>query len=201
MAGIDSYTKLLLHANGVIGAISHPVTFNGDAKLSTAQKKFEASSLLLDGAGDYLTLPDSADWNLSTLDFTVDFWWRPSSSSTAPFVGQYDGVFATWRIVFDSNKIYVYIASALNYSIDFTPTLDTWYHIAVVREGNTWNTYVDGIAGSKTLNSGNYTASMPDLSSVLYIGAVIEDGAYLNGYLDELRISKALTRLPCRLSI
>ena len=194
MAGIDSYTKLLLHANGVIGAISHPVTFNGDAKLSTAQKKFEASSLLLDGAGDYLTLPDSADWNLSTLDFTVDFWWRPSSSSTAPFVGQYDGVFATWRIVFDSNKIYVYIASALNYSIDFTPTLDTWYHIAVVREGNTWNTYVDGIAGSKTLNSGNYTASMPDLSSVLYIGAVIEDGAYLNGYLDELRISKALTR-------
>ena len=34
----------------------------GNAQIDTAQFRFGSSSLLLDGTGDFLTLPDSDDW-------------------------------------------------------------------------------------------------------------------------------------------
>jgi len=35
MAGIDSYTKLMLHGNGLDGSNSHRITFEGDAQIDT----------------------------------------------------------------------------------------------------------------------------------------------------------------------
>jgi hypothetical protein len=37
---------------------------------------FGTGSALFDGTGDYLTIPDSADWNMGTGNFTIDFWVR-----------------------------------------------------------------------------------------------------------------------------
>lgn len=81
---------------------AHTITFHGNAQLDTAQKKFGASSLLLDGTGDYLSIPDSPDWNFSqetqlssiggglfsTVDIVnvivgIDFWFRFNTLPTA----------------------------------------------------------------------------------------------------------------------
>jgi hypothetical protein len=75
-AGIDAYTKLLLHLNGTDGSKSHPITFNGNAHLDTSQSKFgeRGASGLFGGVGtDFLSSVDHADWNFGTGNFTIDW--------------------------------------------------------------------------------------------------------------------------------
>ncbi|TIQ46361.1 MAG: hypothetical protein E5X49_02025 [Mesorhizobium sp.] len=87
--------KLLLGFEGADGATSaadesppqHAMTFIGDAQIDTAQFKFGSSSCLFDGTGDYLSTPNSTDWDLSTANsdqFTIDFQVRPGGG---PFSG------------------------------------------------------------------------------------------------------------------
>lgn len=77
----DPYWKkvtLLLLFENIDGATTfydlspqrHAATVGGDAQLSTAQPKWGASSLLLDGTGDYLSFPGQAFAG----DFTVESW-------------------------------------------------------------------------------------------------------------------------------
>jgi len=61
------------------GTTVHTVTAYGNAQIDTAQSKFGGASGLFDGAGDYLSTPDSEDWNFGSGDFTIDFWVRFNS--------------------------------------------------------------------------------------------------------------------------
>jgi hypothetical protein len=79
----------------------HVPTANADAQIDTAQKPFGASSLLLDGTGDNVTAPDSADWNFGSGDFTVEAAIRlpalPSSGNFMCVVSQWGaGVGQAW---------------------------------------------------------------------------------------------------------
>ena len=80
--GIDSYTKLMMHLNALdsvkiapfitdsVG--THTPASGGDYQADSDQVKFGISSALFDGTGDYLTIPDHADFNLSTGTMTYD---------------------------------------------------------------------------------------------------------------------------------
>lgn len=63
-----SYTKLLLHSDGIDGStnftdvMGHAIFANGNAQIDTAQFKFGGASALFDGAGDGISVADSADW-------------------------------------------------------------------------------------------------------------------------------------------
>ena len=81
----DINTKLLLHLDGTdnsttdadfidSSASSHTVTQEGDAKLENTEKQFGETSAYFDGTGDYLSVPDSDDWEFGSGDFTIDFW-------------------------------------------------------------------------------------------------------------------------------
>jgi len=72
MAGIDKYTKIMLHNNGIDASTTFidysyspkTVTANGNAQIDTAQKKFGTGSCLLDASsGTFLSLANSADFN------------------------------------------------------------------------------------------------------------------------------------------
>lgn len=54
----------------------HTLTFNGDAKLATDALAFGATSLALDGVGDNVTIPNSADFQFGSGQFTVEGWVR-----------------------------------------------------------------------------------------------------------------------------
>ena len=74
-----SKVKLLLPLNGSNSATStsdssdegNSITFNGNAQISTAQSKFGGSSLLLDGAGDYLQVANQEYFDFASNDFTI----------------------------------------------------------------------------------------------------------------------------------
>lgn len=182
------------------------VTAYGNARISTAQSKFGGASGLLHGSGDYLSLADSADWVFGAGDFTIDFWVRfnalPASGSFAEIVTQ--RVDDNNRIMFGLfNYAGTYIWSgyfnnggaALDISKFSSPnvTIGVWYHVAFVRSGNNFMTFQDGIqCGAPTVNA--YT--MPDVAAVLLIGAYNHavPTYYLNGWLDEFRVSKGVAR-------
>jgi YD repeat-containing protein len=76
---------LLLHGDGLQGATTlsddssyhRAVSVFGNAQLSTAQSKFGGTSIALDGAGDYLSVASSVNFDFSG-DFCVESWIKPS---------------------------------------------------------------------------------------------------------------------------
>ena len=122
----DSYTKLLIHGNGVDGATAigdtsgfsdlsaseHPVVCYGNAQLDTAQKKFGSASILFDGTGDYLSVPSSADWTFGTGSFTIDTWVR---SATLPTHGDVQFVVSRYYDATNTWSIYLYNNSGTYY--------------------------------------------------------------------------------------
>ena len=160
--GWDSYTKLMLHMNGVDASttftdeIGKAVTAVGNAQIDTAQSKFGGASGLFNGAGDYLSVPDSADWAFGTGDFTIDTWVRFNSSvGTEDFISHASDVnnYFRWRMS-SSSQVVCNIESAtvhINGSWSWTPSIDTWYHLALTRNGNNLDFYVNGVKiGSST---------------------------------------------------
>ncbi|WP_205249359.1 hypothetical protein, partial [Escherichia coli] len=49
---------------------------NGNAKLTTAEKKFGTSSLRLNGSGDRVLYNDFFDFNFTNQNFTIESWVR-----------------------------------------------------------------------------------------------------------------------------
>lgn len=88
---VPSTTVLLLSSNGTNADTTftddspitpHTVTANGNAQLDTADKKFGSASGRFDGTGDYLTIPDDADFDLSASDGGFDAWVKPVVGSS-----------------------------------------------------------------------------------------------------------------------
>ena len=196
----DGYTKLLLHNNGDASASNHTYTAYGDPSLSASTSKWNGS-MYFDGTGDYLSVPDSADWAFGSGDFTIDFWVRfDSHAAKLAFYNQF-GADTVNNITFrwDTNgNIYydVYSASSLIafYNKSWTPSDNTWYHIALVRNSTTMILFIDGINQSWSENNAISTNSMPDIGANPTIGYEPTNPSYLTGYIDELRITKGEAR-------
>ena len=95
-------TQLLLHFDGVDASTTfvdnsnapHIVSPVGNSQVDTAYSVFGTGSGLFDGTGDWLTVPDSPDWQLGggSGDFTVDFRVRWSGTiGNTGFCGQSNG--------------------------------------------------------------------------------------------------------------
>ena len=205
---IDSYTKLLLHCNGTDGSTSfpddsdsnHTVTANGNAQVDTAQKMFGTASLLCDGAGDYLSIPDHDDWDFGTGDWTIDFRLRFNAVATTTFPTMFDTGGASTtnagvHILYNNSvgALEVQVAGVYE-QCSWTPSAGTWYHVAVVRTGNTVKTFIDGtqIGSGLDVTGKNITG----LSAGVAIGGDLSLGAsyYLDGWIDEMRVSKGIAR-------
>lgn len=200
--GLDTYAKLALHGNGTDASTTFTdsssgaksVTANGNAQIDTAQSKFGGASILLDGSGDTLTVSDDADWDFGTGDFTIDFWVRFNSLGIGHGIMHRDnGGSNGWQIVWSSasgGQLCMQAGSAAyNFSRAWSPSTNTWYHIAFVRSGSTSYCFVDGTQLGSTYNSSHDFT----YSSSLNIGSG-DVGRDLNGWLEEIRISKGIAR-------
>lgn len=205
-SGNDSYTKLLLHCNGddastIIKDSSrsdHTITANGNAQIDTAQKKFGVSSVLFDGTGDYVSIPDSDNWYMGTDLFTIEFWIR-ATSFPAGFFSQY--ISNTEQIGASCNaaNIYFYWGDAGIHSVGGVHgmSINIWYHIAIIRGwGDDSNVIALCINGSM-IDTTSIT-NMPQLAAAFEIGRYKTGSGptiiYHNGWMDEFRISKGIAR-------
>jgi hypothetical protein len=197
---IDSYTKLLLHLNNNVtdSEITPKTVTNNNVTFSDTIKKFGTHSASFNGSNAYLTVPDSTDWDFGTGDFTIDCWVVFNTVSSTQYIwsqgtsGSINVGFA-WRS--DSKwQFFIYNGTAkVNFTGDDSITTGVWYHVVIVRYGNVWTIYRDGVAkGSQTVSE-----SYLDFTGNFVIGAWdYNEGRqnYLNGYIDEFRVSKGIAR-------
>lgn len=201
----DSYTKLLIHADGTdasttftdVSASAHALTTVGNAQVDTAQSKFGGASLLLDGTGDYLSTPGGSDFAFGTGDFTIDFWVRPNGSLTNRAIMGNRGCGGgnscyDIQIYGGTNNLEVHTYDNIIFNdTDNTLTASDWNHVAWTRSGSAGRLFINGTLVEEVTDSFNYS----DASSSFYVG---HDGAGsvsdFNGWIDEVRVSKGIAR-------
>lgn len=186
----------------------HTVTANGNAQLDTAQKKFGTASLLLDGTGDYLSIPDSADWFFGGGDFTIECWVRfssfPSGVNVASIWSQADSTESyasnTLAHAFQfadsgTDVAYdLYSGGGAGYALlktNLSLSTGTWYHFACVKNAGTMKIYIGGSDISAGVN-GDIDRSVYDYDNPFLIGAALVSSSvsrFLDGWIDEFRIS------------
>ncbi len=194
----DSYTKLMLHCDGSDGSaaftdeIGKTVTRQGNAQIDTAQSVFGGASGLFDGTGDFLITADHADWDFPG-DFTIDCRVRWSDISTNQYIAS-NGYNVGWAIYFPSSpgsKKFVFLAdNVVVLNLDWERSLNTWYHIAVVRKSGIITVYINGVSIGSAADSASITSAQD-----LHIGAdPVDFGLEHQGWIDEFRISKGIAR-------
>jgi hypothetical protein len=209
VAGEDEFfdnVVLLAHFNGADGSTTftdtslkrHAITANGNAQVDTAQSQFGGASFLpgAGAGGDYLSTPDSADWAFGAGNFTIEFWVRHTSGAQQVMISQ--EVDADNRWYFQNDNLVGYTFQSRNGgstqieinegTVGFSN--DTWYHVALVRNGSGFNIYRGGVS----IASGSASITMPDLAAELRIGQRTTASFILLGWMDELRITKGVAR-------
>ena len=196
----DANTSLLIHSNAAMGnttftdSSSAGLTITNTDTVHVAQK-IGVGMAAFDGTGDYLTVPDGPEFDY-TGPFTLEWWFfsrdvsventmylkraAETASNIRIGVGTNSGKLqllisstgSSWDIVIDQN-----ISSISN---------DTWYHLALTWDGATYTLWLDGTA-VKTVSSS--TASEITTAAIT-LGARQDGGEAMNGYMDEIRISR-----------
>lgn len=182
-------------------------TAAGNAQIDTAQFKFGAASLLLDGTGDYIS--STVFTNLGALNgrWSFDFWHRSSTLPTAgnrqTFVDAFNssnfgvkleilntaGTY-TLRTYLSSNGTSADIASD-GASSAITIVTGTWYHIAIVADGATYRVYFNG---TQVYSVASALKIAP--VTTIRLGANNAAAQGVNGWIDEFRFSDNCCRFP-----
>jgi hypothetical protein len=194
-----------LHFDGTNGATTtscvkgQTYTLHNGAALSTATKKWGSAALALDGTNDYITAPDSADFNFGAGDFTLECWVRP-----AAFANNVDLI--TKRSAFTYGPFSLYLQTdgrmrllssgdGANWGVDITAaagalTANTWAHVAATRSGNVWTVWVNGVSQATTTVSHTVMTNATAVS----VGAQANGANPFNGHIDDVRITKGVAR-------
>ena len=164
----------------------------GNAQIDTTTKKFGTGSLEFDGTGDWLLVPDSPDQRLGTGNFTIECWLYLSATGTARGVVGKGTSTTGWLLSTNTSNAVVFTYGTSTITSTGTLSGTTWYHIAVVREGTGTNQTKIYIGGT---NDGTGTVSTDfTQTNAGYVGANRTGGDPMNGYIDDLRITKGVAR-------
>jgi hypothetical protein len=203
---IDADTKLLLHFDGANGSTDitdtigrHAVSSDG-AYITEDEKKFGTGSGSFNGEGACFYVTGSEDFDFGSEDFTIDGWFYFNVNDVGyQFMldrrGNSDGT--GWIFYLESNNQLSFLSSSdtgwdnvVIYNTGVVPETGKWLHLAVVRHGDDFTTYENGIA----IKSGGFSGAIGIQVHDLTIGKGHASPGNFNGYIDELRISKGIAR-------
>lgn len=213
MAGDADFSKvsLLLHGDGANGsttitdssAVPKTVAALGGAVVSTAQRKWGGASISGENtAGARVQINSHADFNMGAGDFTVECWAyvvARSASDIESFAARRTttGYYGFWLLIDQATGCPEFSMCNTSLSIfkatsTTTFPLGQWVHLAGVRNGSQIKLFVNGVQAASTAVSGtNYGSTEP----VMLFGTSDGDARFkLNGYVDDLRITKGLAR-------
>ena len=172
----------------------------GSAAISTTQSKFGGSSMYFNGSTSYITIPYSQVHNFGSGNFTVEGYFYASAFSATQSIieKRTSGGFATgdWGLYISTSGTVIFYGYDYNSAgnavlTSGTVSASTWYHFALVRNSTTITLYINGVSAASTT-----AVTIGTNSNGLTIGADVGSGTrwYMNGYLDELRITSGIAR-------
>jgi hypothetical protein len=189
-------TSLLLNMTnaGIYdAAVQNNVITVGDAQASTTiTAQWPPTSMKFDGTGDWLTAIDNPQLQLGTGDFTIEGWFYLTANGTAYGIVSKGAASTGWSVnVTSGNRIqFSYTAANLTGSTT-TLAASTWYYFAVVRSGSATGNLKIYINGTLEVTSGGAVTDNFNQTNILYVGASRTGTTPLNGYLQDIRITKA----------
>jgi hypothetical protein len=168
------------------------------AQISTVQSKYGGSSIQFNGTTDYLVARNSPNWDMGGGSYTVELWiYMNTLSGNQTFVARANtgSIYATFDIGWYSSALRLYVSNngssnAVALASSISPVAATWTHIAVTRNGSTYTIWVNGVSGGTATDTGSAVANGNNLG----IGAYGNGVNPLNGYMDDLRITKGVAR-------
>lgn len=195
---LNAKPVLLIHSNAAdenttftdSGPTGHTITVTGDVQHDTAQKKFEGSSILFDGAGDFLSLADHANWDISGTNFTGALWVKHADhAGTETYIVQREDGSNKWTFDHIHGTGLSYwraIGGEANFTVTGSEITDTdWHFVMFCKVGNDYGLYL----GSSQVGYGS-DAVTDTLAGVLSIGAIDQGGGGsaqpFAGHMDEI---------------
>ena len=194
----SKYTTALITSVGANNAVNntfddkstnnHTITAAGDVHQTTFSPYRHAGySAYFDGTGDKLTVADNADFNFGSGNSTLEMWVYPTDvSGTRNLITRGTSGYSGF-ILSHSGFLESLSGSSWDVNITFSSALtaNSWQHIAVVRDGNTWTVYKDGTS----VGTGTATGTVTSASQTLTIGERAGQSNFA-GYMTDLRIVK-----------
>lgn len=176
------------------------ITPLGDAQFDDTSSDLPESgaSMLFDGTGDFFEMPDNTAHEFGSGAFTVEFWALVEKTSQQFFIAKTEGTTSDEDWYIDYNGTNLRFVGRPN-STDFivcqgawSPSINTWYHIAADRNGNDWRVYVDGAVIGTLTDS----RTIRGTACVLRIGGRKHPSTTLplDGRMQGIRITKGVAR-------
>lgn len=198
------------HATDVLDSSgnSHTATKTGWVENTYSGGYIEGAGLDFErGDTEHLVVGDHADWDI-TGDFTIGGWYKFETSGSNGLMSHYKDADEYWMWAFDSDTLKFRTDNAGDdttvVSYAWTVPLNTWLHIALTRSGNTWTTYVDGVAVDSDTSAQTVYGGTGDLT----IGYATKLNQYYDGVMSDIFLTKGyactaaeIASLACALPI
>jgi hypothetical protein len=166
----------------------------GNAQISTAQSKWGGASIAFDGTGDYLSSQNVLTANFGSGPFTAELWiYFNNASGTQYALSNYQNSSIGWGLGISSGNFAFWATGDTPDISTSTPAATgTWYHLAVSGQSGAIRLFLNGTQIGSTFTG------TPSLDSTLPLRVGDGQGAAsplpLNGYIDDLRITKGVAR-------
>jgi len=194
--------ELLMHFDDINGSTTftdssdNNINFNqngGSPIISTSEYEFGGSSLYLDG-NSYLGTSNNGEFTFGSNDLTYEAWIYLNAypvSDNWPY--QWYDTFVVlcvgspsagdgFNLCIGQTEIFCNNSDAKIAAGTHNMSLNTWYHVAAVKYQGTVTTYVNGVS------KGSQNVGSVGGGSIFSVGSETLQGAYFNGYIDEVRV-------------
>ena len=155
-------------------------------------------SVYFDGSGDYIDADASSpDFELGSDDFTIETWvlFNSNSPNDGGIISKHTIAIPHWvelRLGSTQGAILTQVSFdgtswGMSYQSNNLVTTNVWYHIALVRSGSVFTTYINGVANGTASSASSISNNT---SYPLRLGARGNADQPLDGYISNLRIVK-----------
>jgi len=202
--GQFNYVTMLLHGDGTNGAQNNTfldsstnafsITRNGNTTQGSFSPYGSNWSNYFNGSTDYVTFPSNTAFDLGSSNFTIEGWFCKAVLDGGIDVAQSRSDLAATTRTFQigasggSNDLWsgtVFVGST-GYGITATTVVkvNTWYHIALVKNSTTMTLYVNGTSEGTVTVSGSINSGINPLTFGR-LGSY--NGYYSAGYISNFR--------------
>ena len=176
-----------------------------EPEVSITETVTTCSSVELHGGSDELRIPNSDDWDFRDNDFTIEMWFKPTGDHRqALFAFENDHKLGIdfgysgwcsgaarniniWASTTGSSWNLLTADSGGGFACGTVSlALDEWHHVAYVRHGNRWMSFLDGEMDIDVTVAGSVVSRDEDMRLGSWGGDVV---THFDGAMDNVRVS------------
>jgi hypothetical protein len=143
----------------------------------------------------YFTVPNNAVFNLGSNDFTIECWYlQTADNSGASLISQWQSANdanSSWQLMASGStntpQFTFNVTSPVSINSSTTTALNTWYHLAAVRNGGTITLYLNGVSVGSSSVSGSIR-SVTNPVGIAARGGSTNDSQFPGGYISNARV-------------